>query len=192
MTFVDRDLARRFERAEGHGASNCVDARLRVTPNANAARIEVGGTMAMCDGPDSPITQTFGLGLFEEATQFADLPATEQVWSDDVHQLDCSRDVAGSEAVHDAAIGIAVGREPVRSTTVQFRKSLRHRPACFEQEKVPEQMVVRNHSPVLSSRTINWFRLAVSANQLVPSVEPVTASINGPVKWSSTEVSSSR
>ena len=68
MTFVDRDLARRFERAEGHGASNCVDARLRVTPNANAARIEVGGTMAMCDGPDSHITQTFGLGLFEEAT----------------------------------------------------------------------------------------------------------------------------
>ncbi|MGE0042174.1 MAG: GNAT family N-acetyltransferase, partial [Vicinamibacterales bacterium] len=41
-----------------------VEARARVDPSAAAAWIEVAGAYAMFDGVDSPLTQTFGLGLF--------------------------------------------------------------------------------------------------------------------------------
>ncbi len=43
-------------------------ARTQLYPEAGAAWIESAGTYAMFDGVDSPITQTFGLGLFEEIT----------------------------------------------------------------------------------------------------------------------------
>ena len=44
-----------------------VEARARVAPQSGAMWIERGGAYAMFDGAESPLTQTFGLGLFEEA-----------------------------------------------------------------------------------------------------------------------------
>lgn len=43
----------------------CVDSRRECQPQVGAEWTEVGGVYAMFDGPASPITQTFGLGLFE-------------------------------------------------------------------------------------------------------------------------------
>ena len=37
-------------------------------PDSAAACLEVAGAYAMFDGPESPLTQTFGLGMFEPAT----------------------------------------------------------------------------------------------------------------------------
>src|SRR5262245_45537268 len=67
-TFADLALACRLERAEARGCSDFVDARARVAPESGAAWMEVAGTYAMFDGIDSPITQTFGLGIFENVT----------------------------------------------------------------------------------------------------------------------------
>jgi hypothetical protein len=66
--FSDLDLSRRLERAEAHANAMFVEARARVAPRTGACWIEVGGAYAMYDGVGSPLTQTFGLGLFEEAT----------------------------------------------------------------------------------------------------------------------------
>ena len=41
-----------------------VEARACVEPSRGAAWVEIGGVLAMFDGPASPCTQTFGLGLF--------------------------------------------------------------------------------------------------------------------------------
>ena len=41
-----------------------VEARARLVPDSGAGWIEVAGAYAMYDGPRSPCTQTFGLGLF--------------------------------------------------------------------------------------------------------------------------------
>lgn len=65
---VDLALARRLERAEGMANAACVDARREVDPPVGAEWIEVAGVLAMFDGVSSPITQTFGLGLFEPFT----------------------------------------------------------------------------------------------------------------------------
>jgi len=62
--FSDLVLARRLERAEAEASARFVEARSRVEPRSAASWIDVAGTYAMFDGPASPITQTFGFGLF--------------------------------------------------------------------------------------------------------------------------------
>ena len=74
--FSDVELSRRLERAEAHANAQFVEARARVSPASGAGWTEVAGTYAMYDGPRSPVTQTFGLGLFEEPTG---QPARRQV-----------------------------------------------------------------------------------------------------------------
>jgi hypothetical protein len=64
--FADLALARRLERAEARGNADFVEARAQMFPDSGACWIEVAGAYAMFDLAQSPITQTFGLGLFDE------------------------------------------------------------------------------------------------------------------------------
>lgn len=66
--FADFELAKRLERAEAAGNAEFVEARGIATPESGAVWKEIAGTFAMFDGPNSPITQTFCLGIFEPAT----------------------------------------------------------------------------------------------------------------------------
>jgi GNAT superfamily N-acetyltransferase len=63
LDFSDVGLSRRLERAEGRANADFVDARARMFPDRRAAWLEVGGALAMFDGVDSPLTQSFALGL---------------------------------------------------------------------------------------------------------------------------------
>jgi hypothetical protein len=66
--FVDLALARRLERTEATGNAQFVEARRQLFPESRAEWIEVAGAYAMFDTVSSPITQTFGLGVFEKVT----------------------------------------------------------------------------------------------------------------------------
>jgi GNAT superfamily N-acetyltransferase len=66
MQFCDHALSRRLERAEGYACAQYAEARRLLTPQSGAEWIECGGAYAVFDGVNSPCTQTFGLGLFEE------------------------------------------------------------------------------------------------------------------------------
>lgn len=66
MIFSNLDLSRRLERTEGQACLRFAEARRRLFPDSGAEWIECGGAYAVFDGIDSPITQTFGLGIFEE------------------------------------------------------------------------------------------------------------------------------
>ena len=66
MLHSDIQLARRLERAEGQACIEFVEVRQRLSPQSSAEWIVCGGAYAAFDGTDSPITQTFGLGLFED------------------------------------------------------------------------------------------------------------------------------
>lgn len=63
--YADLALARRLERAEASANAAFVEARAALQPEVGATWIDVAGTWAMFDGVGSPITQTFGLGVFE-------------------------------------------------------------------------------------------------------------------------------
>ena len=78
---VDHVLATRLERTEAIANSRFVDGRKRSQADSAAAWIEVAGARAMFDGPDSPCTQTFGLGLAGDPTEedFAELESFFQV-----------------------------------------------------------------------------------------------------------------
>ena len=68
MTLSDRDLAKRLERTEARSNVSFVEARAEMSPVSGAEWIETAGVYAMFDGIESPLTQTFGLGIFETAT----------------------------------------------------------------------------------------------------------------------------
>ncbi|MGE0445502.1 MAG: hypothetical protein AB7P99_09755 [Vicinamibacterales bacterium] len=68
MVIADVALARRLERAEAEASRRFVETRARLQPDVGATWMEVAGAYAMFDGAQSPLTQTFGLGLFDEVT----------------------------------------------------------------------------------------------------------------------------
>ncbi|HMQ02588.1 MAG TPA: GNAT family N-acetyltransferase [Pyrinomonadaceae bacterium] len=68
MRYSDIELARQLERTEALANADFVGTRARIEPSSGAGWIEVGGAYAMFDGVESPLTQTFGLGMFEDAT----------------------------------------------------------------------------------------------------------------------------
>lgn len=66
---TDLTLSTRLERAEGRSGADFVEARARLSPEVGAAWREMGGAYVLFDGPASPITQTFALGLTEPVTE---------------------------------------------------------------------------------------------------------------------------
>jgi hypothetical protein len=74
---TDLSLARRLERTEAVANAAFVEARAQIEPRVGAGWIEVAGVYAMFDGPQSPITQAFGLGVFDQVgeAEFARIEA---------------------------------------------------------------------------------------------------------------------
>jgi GNAT superfamily N-acetyltransferase len=68
MVFADLNLSRRLERAEGRACLEFAEAHRLLNPDSGANWIECAGAYAVFDGVDSPVTQSFGLGLFEPLT----------------------------------------------------------------------------------------------------------------------------
>lgn len=78
---TDLALSQRLEGAEAHANIAFVEARALVRPDSGATWREVAGTRAMFDGVGSPITQTFGLGLFAPAAE-GDLASIERFFGE--------------------------------------------------------------------------------------------------------------
>lgn len=87
--FADLSLAQRLEKTEAMGNADFVKGRLLAFPDSGAEWKVIGGTYAMFDGPTSPVTQTFGLGMFE--------PVTDEVF-DELENFFQSR---GAEVLHE-------------------------------------------------------------------------------------------
>ncbi len=68
IPFSDINLSRRLELSEARSNVDYVEARANLFPESRAEWIEVAGAYAMFDGVKSPLTQTFGLGIFDPVT----------------------------------------------------------------------------------------------------------------------------
>jgi hypothetical protein len=66
--FMDLALSRRLERTEGSIAASFPAVQQQVAPERGATWCDFDGTYAIFDGADSPMTQTFGLGVFGAIT----------------------------------------------------------------------------------------------------------------------------
>ncbi len=123
--FSDLSLSRRLERAEGRSNVEFVEARAKVSPEVGACWTEAAGCYAMFDGVESPITQTFCLGLFETATA-EDLGRIEQFFRERdapvFHEVSPLADPALLSTLNER------GYQPIEFTSVMFRPLTPH--AC--------------------------------------------------------------
>ena len=91
MNFADLELSRRLEGAEAAAGVGFVEARRHADPALGAEWIEVAGARAMFDGVNSPVTQTFGLGLFAEPSV------------DDLNRLEMFYSERGADTFHEVS-----------------------------------------------------------------------------------------
>jgi GNAT superfamily N-acetyltransferase len=68
MIYSDKNLAQKLERSEARSNASFVEAHAKLFPESGAEWTQIGGVYAMFDGVESPLTQTFGLGVFDEIT----------------------------------------------------------------------------------------------------------------------------
>jgi GNAT superfamily N-acetyltransferase len=68
MRFMDLQLARRVEHAEGNACRECAEAFHLAHPEFPVAVEEIGGGVAVFAGVDSPVTQAVGVGLGKAVT----------------------------------------------------------------------------------------------------------------------------
>ncbi len=118
MPVIDLALARRLELAEGLASAAYIDARREVDERADAAWVRIAGAVALFDGPASPLTQTFGVGMFDEVGD-AELDELERFFAE-----------RGAPASHEvcafarAGMWSLLGRRgyvPIESSTVLVR-----------------------------------------------------------------------
>lgn len=125
--FSDLRLSRRLERAEGRSGVEFVEARAEVSPGAGACWAEVAGAYAMFDGVESPITQTFCLGMFAAPTG-EDFERVEEFFrgrgAQVFHEVSPLADPAALELLNGR------GYQPVEFTSVMFRPLRRGEPAA--------------------------------------------------------------
>jgi len=116
--FADLALARRLERAEALSNVQFVEARARQFPASGSCWTEVAGVFAMYDGPSSPSTQTFGLGMWQP-------PSAE-----DLERLEAFFVERGAPVFHEVspladgatvAVLCARGYQPFEFTSVLYR-----------------------------------------------------------------------
>ena len=110
-------LAQRLEPTEASANVELVEARASQFPDSGACWIPVAGAKAMFDGPQSPCTQSFGLGLFAMPT-----PEDMRTLEDFFHSR-------GAPAIHEvstlaakALLPILTGRgyRPIELSDVMF------------------------------------------------------------------------
>ncbi len=77
LTKIDLPLVRQLERAEATANAAFVDARAQIDQSIGATWINIANAYAMFDGIGSPLSQTFGIGLYDPfaATEFDQLEA---------------------------------------------------------------------------------------------------------------------
>jgi hypothetical protein len=116
--FSDLALARRLEKAEALSNAQFVNARAKAFPDSGAQWIEVGGAYAMYDGVTSPVTQTFGLGMFEAVTE-AQMDRLEEFFRERgapvFHEVSPLADPSALALLNER------GYQPFEFTSVMFR-----------------------------------------------------------------------
>ena len=115
MAFADLDLSRRLERAEGRSCLEFAEARGRLYPESGATWMECAGAYAVFEGVNSPVTQSFGLGLFEPLSP----PALDRI---EAFFLD-----RGAVVVHEVSPLAGVGHSTYCAPAVTGRSN---RAAC--------------------------------------------------------------
>lgn len=115
---MDLALSRRLERAEGTVAASFIEARQLLAPEIGAISHEFDGTIAIFDGADSPLSQTFGLGMSGPPTPDT-LSEIETMFAS--RGCDTMHEVSPLAGVETLALLVDRGYRPFELSTVLVR-----------------------------------------------------------------------
>ncbi len=172
VPLVDLALSRTLERAEAHANRRFVESRARRVPELGAAWMEAGGAYAMFDGVGSPLTQTFGLGVFEPVTASV-LETLETFFasrgSDVFHEVSPLADPSVLALLNER------GYRPCELTTILFQPL----PADTLAGPVPEDTEVRlarsDEREVWAATTLQGWSEFPEVREFVSSFGPTAA-----------------
>lgn len=136
---VDKDLARLLEGTEGRANADFVETRRRLDPDCGSEWIDVDGTFAMFDGPESPLTQTFGLGMATDASDEI-LDRVEAFFTE--REATVMHEVSPlADPGHMALLG-GRGYRPIEQSTVLFREIDHDDPISSPENRVVTTRIV--------------------------------------------------
>lgn len=164
--FSDLELSRRLERAESHANAKFVEARARVYPESGAQWIAVAGAYAMFDGVSSPITQTFGLGLFDPIT-ITELEKIENFFKE--RNAPVFHEVSPLAGLALVALLNERGYRPMEFTSVMYRAISREGdPAVPRNENIRVRAIAENEGELWAQVTAEgWSHLPELAEYLL-------------------------
>src|SRR5262245_22534398 len=164
--FSDLSLSRRLERAEGRSNADFVEARAELNPEIGAEWIEVAGAYAMFDGTGSPVTQTFGLGVFDPVTQ-ADLEKLEEFFQQ--RGAHVHHEVSPLADASLLALLNARGYQPIELTSVMYRPIGRGVQIASPRDKKVQSRLIRDGEEELWARTAarGWSELTEFADTIL-------------------------
>ena len=119
MRFSDLAMSQRLERAEGFACAQHAEARRRLDPSKCAEWIQCGGAIAVFNGSDSPVTQSFGLGIFEELSAVT-LDKVEDFFK--AHSAPVFHEVSPFAGAEAFALLCARGYRPVELSNVVYQE----------------------------------------------------------------------
>lgn len=171
---TELELAQRLESTEAAANIAFIEARARLEPGVGAAHTRVAGVSAMFDGPESPLTQTFGLGVFG-ALDAADYEALEDFFlrrSAPVHH-----EVSPLASPDTLAELTARGYHPVEMSTVLVRPTS----VPVAGNRAVEVREVRGEEAALWSRIAGegWSSESAELASFIEAFGPVMARAEG-------------
>ena len=177
---VDLALARRLERAEARANIAFVESRRTLQPRVGADWTEVAGVHAMFDGPDSPLTQTFGLGLFDPVLA-PELDALESFFAS--RGAPTSHEVCSLAAPETIALLGGRGYAPIEASTVLVRPtSAELAPPAPPAGAIAVRPVGEDESPVwVRTATEGWGAESAELGAFVESMGALMARARGVV-----------
>lgn len=176
--FVDRALAQRLERTEASANAAFVESRARLFPDSGACWVDVAGAYAMFDGVDSPLTQTFGLGMFEPVTPAA-MDQLEQFFESRSAQV--NHEV--SPLAHASLALLAErGYSPIELTSVMFRPLTRASlDAAGAGSGVHVEVIDAAHEPVWTETAARGWSEQPEAAAFMATVGRISVAARGSV-----------
>lgn len=118
MIYADRELSQKLERTEARSNVDFVETRRAMFPESRVEWMTAAGGFAMFDGIESPLTQTFGLGVFDQITA-ADLDSIEEFFrkrgAPIFHEVSPHADAAFIEMLNER------GYKPFEFSSVLYR-----------------------------------------------------------------------
>jgi hypothetical protein len=176
MIFSDRELSQRLERAEGLAGAAYVEARARLDPTAGSCWISEASAYAMFDGPDSPVTQTFGLGIFEPLTPES-LDSIEAFFFEKGapanHEISPLADSNVWDLIHQR------GYRPIEFTSMLYR-DLRHlSPDAPEPSEVEVSIAGAEELELWAATAARGWSESLELAEILPRLMRTAASVRG-------------